>query len=189
MRTPKQIAASRAKGARSKAPITAQGKRNSSRNGIRHGLLAKAVLLKDEHTGRFIDLLNDLIAKHLGGAAKSGACKKQTSITTTLLTSTPTALSAVLSVRNSSIRAQEVLLCNEVAFDRRIIRSLYRLQQIQEKRAAARAAPRTPATEICRCGTNRNCILDKPTTKCDDYVWKPQLSNLISAIPTKRVSI
>ncbi len=64
MRTPAQIAASRANGARSKGPVTAQGKRNSSRNGVRYGLLAKTFVLKDEHTGRFLHLLHGLIAKH-----------------------------------------------------------------------------------------------------------------------------
>jgi hypothetical protein len=38
MRTPKQIAASRANGAKSKGPVTAQGKRNFSRNSTRHGM-------------------------------------------------------------------------------------------------------------------------------------------------------
>jgi hypothetical protein len=37
MRSEKQIQASRANGARSRGPVTAQGKRNSSRNNLRHG--------------------------------------------------------------------------------------------------------------------------------------------------------
>ncbi len=40
MRSLKQIEASRTKGARSRGPITAQGKRNSSRNSTRHGFSA-----------------------------------------------------------------------------------------------------------------------------------------------------
>ena len=43
-----QSAASRANGARSRGPVTPQGKRNSSRNGIRHGLLSKTITLQGE---------------------------------------------------------------------------------------------------------------------------------------------
>jgi hypothetical protein len=45
MSTPKQIAASRANGARSKGPVTDQGKRNSSRNSTRHDLFAETIRL------------------------------------------------------------------------------------------------------------------------------------------------
>jgi hypothetical protein len=41
MRSEKQIQASRTNGARSGGPITAQGKRNSSRNNLRHGFSAR----------------------------------------------------------------------------------------------------------------------------------------------------
>ena len=48
MSTPKQIAASRANGARSKGPVTTQVKRNSSRNSTRHGLYAQTIVLQAE---------------------------------------------------------------------------------------------------------------------------------------------
>jgi hypothetical protein len=57
MRSEKQIQASKANGARSRGPITAEGKRKSSRNSIRHGLLAQAVVLEVESAGRFQELL------------------------------------------------------------------------------------------------------------------------------------
>jgi len=41
MRSEKQIQASRTNGARSRGPVTAQGKRNSSRNNLRHGFSAR----------------------------------------------------------------------------------------------------------------------------------------------------
>jgi len=44
----KQIQASRANGARSRGPTSAQGKKNSSRNALRHGLFAGTVVLQGE---------------------------------------------------------------------------------------------------------------------------------------------
>ena len=60
MPTEKQIEASRANGAGSKGPLTAQGKLNSSRNSRRHGLLARTVVLEAESTVRFHQLLHRL---------------------------------------------------------------------------------------------------------------------------------
>src|SRR5579859_3236268 len=65
MPSEKQIEASRANGALSRGPVTLQGKRNTSRNSIRHGLLAKAVVLNDEHSPRFLELLTELIVEHI----------------------------------------------------------------------------------------------------------------------------
>ena len=59
--TDKQIAASRANGRRSKGPVTAQGKRNSSYNAIRHGLLTETIVLQEESVERFHDLLNSYL--------------------------------------------------------------------------------------------------------------------------------
>ena len=158
MRTPKQIQASRANGARSKGPTTAQGKRNSSRNSIRHGLLAETVVLKEEHTGRFFDLLNDLIADHQPVSATETMLVETIAVANwrrsriwgmqkenfdhdvascDVDTDSP-ALCAVLALRSSpeSIRSHELLLRYEVAFDRQISRALARLQKLQEKRPA-----------------------------------------------------
>jgi hypothetical protein len=63
-RTPKQIAASRLNGTRSRGPATEAGKRQSSQNGKRHGLLARAILMEGESRGRFnalVQLLNDAL--------------------------------------------------------------------------------------------------------------------------------
>jgi hypothetical protein len=57
MRSDKQIQASKANGARSRGPITEQGKRRSSRNSTRHGLLAQAVVLEEESVHGFQKLL------------------------------------------------------------------------------------------------------------------------------------
>src|SRR5580704_1217365 len=64
MRTAKQIQASRANGARSNGPVPAQGKYNSSRNSIRHGLLAETIVLDDEKEDEFLELLEALFEEH-----------------------------------------------------------------------------------------------------------------------------
>jgi hypothetical protein len=61
MRTERQIEASRANGARSRGPVPPEGKRNSSRNAVKHGLLASTIVLKGEIEERFLELLNDLV--------------------------------------------------------------------------------------------------------------------------------
>jgi hypothetical protein len=60
MRTERQIEASRANGARSRGPVTAEGKHNSSRNAIKHGLLAETIVLKTERSDRFLGVLAEL---------------------------------------------------------------------------------------------------------------------------------
>ena len=56
-KTEKQIAASRANGAKSRGPATPEGKRKSARNSFRHGLLAKAVVFEGESREQFAALL------------------------------------------------------------------------------------------------------------------------------------
>lgn len=60
----KQLAASRANGAKSKGPVTPEGRRNSSRNNTHHGVLASVVLLQGESRKRFADVANALIEEH-----------------------------------------------------------------------------------------------------------------------------
>jgi hypothetical protein len=53
----KKAAAARANGARSRGPITSHGKRRSSRNAIKHGILAKTIVPEGEDLRRFTALV------------------------------------------------------------------------------------------------------------------------------------
>ncbi len=64
MSSQRRIDSSRANGAKSRGPVTPEGKQTSSRNAIRHGFLAEPVVLDVERAPAFYDLLNDLIREH-----------------------------------------------------------------------------------------------------------------------------
>ena len=53
----KQLAANRANARKSRGPITPGGRRNSSRNAIKHGIFAQTILLPGESRRRFLRLL------------------------------------------------------------------------------------------------------------------------------------
>jgi len=118
MRSEKQIQASKTNGARSRGPITEQGKRNSSRNSARHGLLSQTVVLNDESAARFQQLLK-------GPHARA-----------------PAAL-ALLGSRGSQL--PEILHRYEVSFERQFSRALANLVAL--KTLPATAQPAGPAPE------------------------------------------
>jgi hypothetical protein len=60
MSTERQIQASRANGAKSRGPVSAEGKRHSSRNATTHGLLAGTIVIKGESVDRFLNLVATL---------------------------------------------------------------------------------------------------------------------------------
>jgi hypothetical protein len=60
----RKLSANRANAVKSRGPITPQGKRNSSRNNMRHGLLSNSVLIEGESPERFAALLNSLYTEH-----------------------------------------------------------------------------------------------------------------------------
>jgi hypothetical protein len=60
MRTEKQIEASRLNGAKSRGPVTREGKAASSQNAVKHGILAENILTKGENESEFLDLCTQL---------------------------------------------------------------------------------------------------------------------------------
>jgi hypothetical protein len=64
MSSQRRIDSSRANGAKSRGPVTTAGKYNSSRNNLRHGLLAKSAVLEEERSEAFSQLLADLAREH-----------------------------------------------------------------------------------------------------------------------------
>lgn len=173
MSTPKQIAASRANGAKSKGPATPEGKLISSRNSTRHGLFAENVVLETEKTGAFLELVESLFEEHnprtptqkllveniaaarwrqwrIWGMEKVAFDDE---VAAPSITDDPP-LRAVLAWKNSadSMRVHELLLRYEIALDRQISRSLLRLLQLQAQelqrveRTEPNAAP-PPASE------------------------------------------
>jgi hypothetical protein len=61
-RTEKQIEASRLNGAKSHGPVTPEGKAISSKNNLRHGMLAKAILIEGESLDLFHQFIQSLEA-------------------------------------------------------------------------------------------------------------------------------
>ena len=64
MSSNRRIQSSRANGARSRGPISEQGKLVSSQNGLRHGMLARTVVLEGESKDRFVALLQALLVEY-----------------------------------------------------------------------------------------------------------------------------
>ena len=63
MSSTKRILSSRANGALSRGPKTQNGKNQSSRNAVRHGLLSNLVVLKEEPSQAFDELVTDFNAR------------------------------------------------------------------------------------------------------------------------------
>jgi hypothetical protein len=168
MRSNKQIQASKTNGALSQGPTTEKGKRNSSRNSTRHGLLSQTVVLEEESTDRFLELhaaymdefqprtasqvsLVETMAVarwrqlRVWGAQKT-AMDRDMSLQDPSVG--PPSVRALLALRGSpeSSCPPEVLLRYEIAFDRQFSRALTRLLTLQAQPSARQTAPYHPAS-------------------------------------------
>ncbi len=165
MRSDKQIQASKTNGARSRGPITAQGKRNSSRNSARHGLLAQTVVLEEESADRFQKLLAAFMREHQPRTATQISLVETMAVTRwrqwrvwlaqktaadldiagqhRSVGRTSRALLALLG-SSASFRLPEVLHRYEVAFDRQFSRALTNLLALQSLPAAGQPGGQTP---------------------------------------------
>jgi hypothetical protein len=197
MRTPKQTAASRANGARSKGPITPNGKASSSRNSTRHGLFAQTIVLEREDMAQFLQLFEDLSEEH------QPQTRTENMLVETLAASIwrrdriwgmqkvafdhdvsscnaeadHPALQAVLALRGSpdSVRSHELMLRYEIALDRQISRALLRLQQLQEK-ASAKGAARTAPADQSTATPSKKDVPTKRTQQPIESKVEPPLS-------------
>jgi hypothetical protein len=82
MRTESQIEASRINGAKSRGPVTEEGKAASSRNATRHGLLSQTIVIEGESSERFLEHMADFIDQfnpqdsvELGLVEQMAACR------------------------------------------------------------------------------------------------------------------
>jgi hypothetical protein len=167
MGTEKQIAASRANGALSKGPVSIQGKRNSSRNSLRHGLLARTIVLEEESTNRFLELLRALMDEFQPSSAtqlmlvetmaaarwrqlriwglQKVALDREIALQDPALG--PAEVRAALAFKKSADALQpDLLLRYEIAYDRQFNRALKQLLALQATPAAQPAEPYLPGS-------------------------------------------
>jgi hypothetical protein len=151
MATEPQIQASRANGAHSRGPVTAQGKFNSSKNRTRHGLLARTIVMDSESLEGFEQLLNsyreefDLetslvetmaIARgrylrvcHMQRATLDIEMARQESSAS----APPIRAAGVFRTLSDNSHALDLLLRYETAFERQFTRALRALLQLQSR--------------------------------------------------------
>jgi hypothetical protein len=155
-----RIQASRRNGAKSRGPKTPEGKLISSRNAVRHDMLAKTILIEGESAGRFAQLLAELKAElqprrgiettlvetmavcrwrqlRLWGLESAGVSHEIRKRKDAAEHSAASPTHAVLALRNltDNSRILEFVSRHETRCDRLFAQSLARLQRIQSRRA------------------------------------------------------
>ena len=166
-KTTTRAARARANGAKSKGPTTAAGKHASSQNAVRHGLLAKTIVLENEAAARFDELLADLMAEHaptnptevilVENMASARwrltriLCMQKATLEATIAAQNPAlelpAMRGAMSFRFSQSTSGRLLLRYEATLDRQFHRSLYRLRRLQAERGSEDAPVPTPNRE------------------------------------------
>ena len=191
MRTEKQIQASRANGARSRGPVTPEGKRISSRNSLRHGLLAQTVVLEEESSERFVELIAALtdefqprtttelmlvetmaVARwrllRIWGIQKT-ALDRDMALQDPNLGPPAVRAGFALAGSNQTSCSPELLLRYEIAYDRQFSRALSRLMALQSRPAAAPPEPYHPESPVGQTFNN-------PAERTQDICVHPRSS-------------
>jgi hypothetical protein len=162
MSSERRIQANRANAAKSTGPLTVQGKRNSSRNSLQHGMLARAIVLDSESTVRFTALLTALTEElqpqtgvesalvenmavarwrqmRLWGMEKAGIAneiqKQESSADSqdTLSRDAPTRAALAFRTLSDNSRSLELMNRYEGRYERQYGRALDRLIQLRQK--------------------------------------------------------
>ena len=188
--TPKQIQASRTNGSRSRGPITENGKQNSARNSARHGLLAQTVVLEEEATDRFLDLLVAFMDEHqpntasqvslvetmavsrwrqlrVWGAQKT-AMDRDMALQDPNVGPAPVRVLAALKGTPETLCPPELLLRYEIAFDRQFSRALTRLLALQSRPSAHPPEPYHPTTPTGQTWKEENIATAKRTPEATE---------------------
>jgi len=160
--TPAQIDAARRNGAKSHGPVSNEGKAHSSRNSLRHGLLANSVVIPGESRDRFMTLCADLDRDFQPASETESSlidtmavCRWRQmriwSMEKAALTNeirkrnsededNPTRTALAFHTLCDNSRAPEVLSRYETRFDRQYNRALQTLNQIRPKKGISRVA-------------------------------------------------
>jgi hypothetical protein len=162
MASERRILANRANAAKSAGPTTPEGKRKASRNSVRHGMLARTIVLEGESFDRFTALLaalkeelqpqtgiecalveNMAVARwrqmRLWGMEKAGIAyeiEKQQSAAgseDTMNRDAPTRAALAFRTLSDHSRSLELMNRYESRYDRQYCRALERLIQLREK--------------------------------------------------------
>lgn len=162
----KQLEAARRNGLKSRGPVTERGKAASSRNSLRHGILANTVVLEGESTDRFLALLHTLRREftpeseverglletmavcrwrqmRIWGMEKAGLTfeiRKQTAESEAGQEDPATQAALAFRALCDGSRAGEVMNRYESRFDRQYNRALAQLTELRRTRATPAAA-------------------------------------------------
>jgi hypothetical protein len=158
----RRILANRANAAKSTGPVTPEGKQKASRNSVRHGMLARTIVLDGESRDRFTALLatlkeelrpqtaiesalveNMAVARwrqmRLWGMEKAGIAyeiqKQESAVDSedTMNRDAPTRAALAFRVLSDHSRSLELMNRYESRYDRQYSRALERLMQLREK--------------------------------------------------------
>ena len=180
----KTILASRSNGALSKGPITEQGKRNSSRNSLRHGLLAKTVVLAEESVDRFKDLLASYMDEYHPTTASQVSlvetmavarwrqlrvwAVQKTALDRDMAHQDPNLGPPAVRALNAMSNPSDHLIRYEIAFDRQFSRALARLLELQSLSRNKGLEPYNPDTQPGETWFGPEEIFSHQTTPVSD---------------------